>query len=255
MDTIEKNLKTPNVLQGVASLGSERPEESDAGTGADSDHLKTRTRYSEAARRRYKKQLQMEREAAKVLTPPPAAASIAKDKGEGTSAGAVKRTRAEAVTPSPKHSHQGKKPKVTDQGTFAQATKGLVRMALVHEGYPDKRLGASEVAIIRKQLRARILELAEGIKAPTFTGSWERDGAMVLACADVQTGDWLKSLASELTIGDAPLGCATDREATQATSLVVHVEEPDLTAQEALKLLDKQNTGLAVSEWVRHQGE
>lgn len=252
--THNKDINTDKVLQGVASLGSERPEKSDAGTEADSDRLKTRTKYSGAARRRYKKQLQREREDAKALTPLPAAASTAKNKGEGTSEGAGKRTRREAITPSPEHSRQGKKPKVTDQGTFAQATKGLVRMALVYEGYPDKRLGASEVTEIRKKIRGRILELAEGTKAPTFTGSWERDGAMVIACADGWSGDWLKGLASELAVGDAPLRVLPIEELPKRHRLIVHVEEPDLTAQEALKLLDRQNTGLAASEWVVTRG-
>jgi len=65
-----KNTTIDKVLQGVASLGSERPEECNAGAVSLEDHPKTRVRYSGAARRRYKKQLQREREATKAQTLP-----------------------------------------------------------------------------------------------------------------------------------------------------------------------------------------
>lgn len=163
---------------------------------------------------------------------------------------ASKRSKPEHNTPSPSEERQGKKPKISDRGSYAQATKGLVRLALVLEGYPDRKLGASEVVLIRKLIKGRILDLSMGAKAPTFTGSWERDGALVFGCADEQTGDWLKSLSSETKIGESSLRALPLDELPRRRRVVVHVDEPDVTVEEAVTLLDKQNVGLAAGEWV-----
>jgi len=62
--TTYKDTTMDKILQGMSSLGSERPEEFNSGAP------KTRARYSGAARRRHKKQLQREGEATKAQIPP-----------------------------------------------------------------------------------------------------------------------------------------------------------------------------------------
>jgi len=127
--TTTKNTIMDKVLQGVASLGSERPEECNSGAVLPEDHPKTRVRYSGAARRRYKKQLQREREATKAQIPLAEA-----DSSPGPSSGvvsivALKRARPGNNTPSPIDTCQSKRPKINNQGPYAQANKGLVRLA------------------------------------------------------------------------------------------------------------------------------
>ncbi|KYN07985.1 hypothetical protein ALC62_01035 [Cyphomyrmex costatus] len=130
----------------------------------------------------------------------------------------------------------------------------MIRMAFVPEGYPEKKLGSSEGGKIRRLVRKHILELPEDGLAPTFTGTWERDGAVIFNCANQQTVDWLKSLSTVIKIGGTALHVLPAGELPKRHRVVVHVEESDLAVEEAIKLLDRQNTGLGAREWVVVRG-
>jgi hypothetical protein len=106
---------------------------------------------------------------------------------EGCSVDAVKHARPEHCTPSPSNSHLGKRPKIADQGSYAQVTKDLIRLAVTLDSYPEKKLAKEEMSLIRKMIRGCILS-QEGAKAPTFTGLWKKDGALVFACERGNTG-------------------------------------------------------------------
>ena len=184
-------------------------------------------------------------------TTPPGAASGSEAEGGSGQVRTAKRPRSEPLsTPSPLNRQPDKRPRVSDQGSFAQAAKGLIRLAIVAEGYPDRKLGDGEVAEIRKLVRGRIIALQIGTKAPTFTGSWTRDGALVFACANEESADWLKSLSADLSLGNVPLRVLPADELPKRHRVVVHVEEPDLSVKEAISLLDRQNVGLAPGDWV-----
>jgi len=127
-------------------------------------------------------------------------------------------------------------------------------MALILEGYRDKKLGTDETGEVRRLVSRRILTLPDDAPAPTFTGSWERDGAFVFCCANEGLADWLKSLSGEIKIRGVPLRALPADELPKRYRVVVHVEEPDLTVEETIKLLDRQNTGLAAGEWVVIRG-
>lgn len=254
MSVSSNNNNLIKVLQGVASLGSELPEESSAaGASSTGAHPKTRVRYSGAARRRYKKQMQQQ-EVGKVnatKSTPPEAASASEGIGGSEQARTVKRPRSEpASTPSPSQKHTDKRPRIKDQGTFAQATRGIIRLAVAADGFPDKKLGDGEAAEIRKLIRGRIIALQRGTKAPTFTGSWLRDGALVFACANQESADWLRGLSGDISTGNVPLRVVPVDELPKRHRVVVHVEEPDLLVKEAIELLDRQNVGLAPGDWV-----
>lgn len=103
---------------------------------------------------------------------------------------------------------------------------------------------------IRKLIRGRIIALQKGTRAPAFTGSWIRDGALVFACANQESADWLKSLSGDISVGNVPLRVLPVDELPKRHRVVVHVEEPDLSVKEALELLDRQNAGLAPEDWV-----
>lgn len=249
METRVKNPTSP--LLGETSTGSERPESNpNAEAGPTKDPPKTRVRYSGAARRRYKKLLK-EGGVASPASPP----SLSKptEGGRDAPTRADKRSRPEQTTPG-SADRQGKKPKVTDQGSYAQAARGTIKLAIIPDNYPEIKLGAEDVALIRKLIRKRILELPANTRAPTFAGSWERDGALVFSCADEPTGDWLKSLPPELAVGDKPLRVLPADELPKRHRAVVHVEEPGMSAEEALKLLDRQNKDLRAGEWVVAKG-
>jgi len=59
---------------------------------------------------------------------------------------------------------------------------------------------------------------------------------------------WLKSLSGKIRVEDIPLHVLPTNELFNHYQVVVHVEESDLTAEETIKLLDRQNTGLAAGE-------
>jgi len=88
---------------------------------------------------------------------------------------------------------------------MSRRPKGLIRMALILEGYPDKKLRAGKAGEVRRLVRGRILALPDNASALAFTGSWERDGALVFCCANQGSADWLKSLSGEMKIGGVPL--------------------------------------------------
>jgi len=97
-----KDTTMDKVLQGVASIGSERPEECNSG------EPKTRVRYSGAARRRYKKQLQREGKATKAQIPPAEADFSPGPSSGGAPTVALKRARPRNNTPRPNAPRQGK---------------------------------------------------------------------------------------------------------------------------------------------------
>ncbi|KYM97062.1 hypothetical protein ALC62_12263 [Cyphomyrmex costatus] len=248
METFNLNTNFNKVLQGVASLGSEQPEENKA---ASAGLPKTRIRYSGATRRRYNKE---KARAEKAISPSPTNTPTPPGGEGGAAVGTQKRARPVHQTPSPTEYRPGKRPKVTDQGSYARTTKGMIRMAFVPEGYPEKKLGSSEGGEIRRLVRKHILELPEDGLAPTFTGTWERDGAVIFNCANQQTVDWLKSLSTVIKIGGTALHVLPAGELPKRHRVVVHVEESDLAVEEAIKLLDRQNTGLGAREWVVVRG-
>ena len=93
-----------------------------------------------------------------------------------------------------------KKPKVPEQKTYAQAAAGISRVAIVPMAYPDRKFDEEEVALLKRLVKGRILDLVRGTKAPIFQGTSDRDGAVIFNCADVETVEWLKSLTTVLTI-------------------------------------------------------
>jgi len=74
----------------------------------------------------------------------------------------------------------------------------------------------------------------------------------VIGCANQESTDWLKSFSGVIRVKDVPLRVLPADELPNRYRVVVHVEEADLTA--AVKLLDRQNTGLAAREWIVMRG-
>lgn len=108
----------------------------------------------------------------------------------------------------------------------------------------------SEVGETRKRIKELILGLPEGTMAPTFASTWEKDGALIICCANQQLVDWLKDLSAEIRVGNTPLHAAMLDELLRRHRVVVYMGKPDLTSKETIKLLDRQNTGLGAREWV-----
>jgi hypothetical protein len=161
----------------------------------------------------------------------------------------------ESSIPSPSGEQITKKPKVPEQKTYTQATAGISRVATVPMAYPDRKFDEEEVALLKESVKGRILDLVRGTKAPIFQGTSDRDGAVIFNCADVETVEWLKSLTTVLMIKEGlQLRAVGVTELPKCHRVVVHVEDPKMSVKETLDLLDRQNKGLASSEWVAVRG-
>ena len=157
--------------------------------------------------------------------------------------------------PSPSGVQQTKKPKVPEQKTYAQVAAGISRVAIVPMAYPDRKFDEEEVALLKRSVKGRILDLVRGTKAPSFQGTSNRDSAVIFNCADVETVEWLKSLAAVLSIKEGLQLCELGvDELPKRQGVVVHVEDPEMSVKETLELLDRQNKGLASSEWIVVRG-
>ncbi|XP_039310101.1 uncharacterized protein LOC105203618 [Solenopsis invicta] len=220
---------------------------------AESGLIKPRIRYSGAARRRYKKMKERGELFENIQNSPSPIVSRSVNK-EDAPINSQKRVMPEQSPCDSPNSHQNKKPKITDEKpTHAQAV-ARTKIAFVPEGYPDKRLSADEGGVVKKLIRERILQLPEDAVVPTFIGTWERDGAVIFNCANEASMDWLKSLSTEIKVEDTPLYVLPADELPKRHWIVVHSEESDLTAEEVIKLLDKQNVGLVAKEWIIVKG-
>jgi len=100
-----------------------------------------------------------------------AAEPLPTDGGEGCWDWRAKACEAGAQPPAHRRIAGARSP---DQGSYTQTTEGLIRMALVLEGYLDKKLGAGEARKVRRLVRRHILVLPDDAPAPVLTGSWER---------------------------------------------------------------------------------
>jgi len=89
------------------------------------------------------------------------------DKGRCAETGAIKRTRPKHNTSSLTEDRLGKKHKIFDQGSYAQAISEIIRIAFVPKGYPDRKLGDNEVGASKKLFREYILGFLENALIPT----------------------------------------------------------------------------------------
>jgi hypothetical protein len=264
METKEIENRYEAVLQGVATLCSERLKESkkedlgkEPAEAQPQESATTRKRYSGAARRRHKKQQQREagERAVQAVTQQTDAAAISPGSGKQGLSRAVKRSWLDSSIPSPSGEQITKKPKVPEQRTYAQTAAGINRVAIVPKAYPDKRFDEEEVALLKETVTGCILDLVMGTKAPIFQGTSERDGAVIFNCADIETVEWLKSLTTALTIKEGlQLRAVGVDELPKRHRVVVHVEDPKMSVKQILDLLDRQNEGLTSSEWVVVRG-
>ena len=113
--------------------------------------------------------------------------------------------------------------------------------------YPDRKFDEEEVALLKGSVK--------GTKTPIFQGTSDRDGAVIFNCADVEAFEWLKSLTTVLMIKEGlQLRALGVVELPKRHRVVVHVEDPEMSVKETLELLDRQNKGLASSEWIVVRG-
>ncbi|XP_077270928.1 uncharacterized protein LOC143902091 [Temnothorax americanus] len=90
--------------------------------------------------------------------------------------------------PSPSTTQLGKRPKIAaDQRTFAQATSGLARVAMVPMEYPELKLDQKEAVLLRDKVREGILGIAKCTKASTFRSTNK----------GLQAADWVVARGSE----------------------------------------------------------
>ncbi|XP_067212043.1 uncharacterized protein [Linepithema humile] len=137
-----------------------------------------------------------------------------------------------------------------DQNLSVKTVNNTITMALILEGFPEKRLDANDVSIIRKNITRRILDLDNDIKAPTFTGMWNNNGAVFIHCVDEYSKDWLEKMSRELNIRGVSVHMLPAEDMVKRHRVVVRVTDPEISADEVLKLFDRQNEGLGAKGWI-----
>jgi hypothetical protein len=188
MSNVGKNNNYKEILQDVAALCSERPEETEvSGLGKDLPKAQTQEvtkihiRYSRAVKCRYKKQFQKENKgrAMQASTCPTKGVAGTSKAGEESQTKTVEHPRSDPKTPSPSADHQSKRTMVDDQRTYAQVTAGLVKVALVLLAYSNRQLDCKEVPLVKKLITGCIFDHFKGTRAPLFQRNSERDRAII----------------------------------------------------------------------------
>lgn len=114
--------------------------------------------------------------------------------------------------------------------------------------YPNRKFEDDEVFLLKRLNKGLILDLVKNTKATTYQGISDRDGAVILNCADEETAEWLKTI--ELSFKEVlQLRPLEVDELPKTHRVFVHMEDPEMTTKEALELIDKQNKNLASHEW------
>ena len=92
--------------------------------------------------------------------------------------------------------------------------------------YPDREFNEEGVALLKRSVKWRILDLVKGTKAPIFQGTSDRDGAVIFNCADAETVEWLKSLTTVPKIKEGlQLRAVGVDKLPKCHRVVVHVED------------------------------
>jgi hypothetical protein len=79
--------------------------------------------------------------------------------------------------------------------------------------------------------------LVKGTKTLIFQGTSDRDGAVIFNCADEETVERLRSLMTVFTIKEGLQLCVMGvYELPKSNQVVVHVQNPEMTAKEAIEL-------------------
>ncbi|EFN90100.1 uncharacterized protein LOC105185458 [Harpegnathos saltator] len=214
-----------------------------------------RVRMSGAARRRRKKQREAMKEAERTaflaLSASISGGLATAARNVSTAGPSLKYARNREMDEYSPDAPPVKRLKIDDEKPHDQATSDLREIAVVPVDYPDKKLDANEVALIRRLIKLRILGLANGTKTPTFKAAWEWEGTLIFGCNDEHTRDWLKSFMSEIIVKEkVPVRALPADELFGRHHVVVHVEDPEMSVKESLEFLHRQNKELLVNEWV-----
>jgi hypothetical protein len=127
---------------------------------------------------------------------------------EGSPSKVVKLLRSDPSIRSPSGTQHDKKPKISEQRTYAHATSSLIRLAIVPMAYPDRKFEDEKFVLLKRSIKGRILDLVTGTKAPIFQGTSNRDGEVIFNCFNKETLEWLISVMTVLSIKEGLQLCA-----------------------------------------------
>lgn len=139
-----------------------------------------------------------------------------------------------------------------DQSSYVKqfrVVNNTIKMAFILEGFPEKKLDDNDILFLKKNITRHILDLDKSIKAPTFTGMWKNDGAVIVHCVDEYSKYWLKYISHELNINGVSVRLLPAEDLYKPHRVMVHVTYSEISIKDVLKLFDKQNEGLAAEEW------
>lgn len=126
-----------------------------------------------------------------------------------------------------------------------------VRVGIVPKDYPDVELSSQQLLATRKAILAKVVQQRKEMVKPKFGQCSFRTGHLILVCKNQETADWLKSIASTLSIAGEVELVALDENKIPRPEIIIGffpVSAEDST-DEILALLESQNDGLNTDEW------
>ena len=126
-----------------------------------------------------------------------------------------------------------------------------VKMAVLLEGHPNKRLSEEQSTDLELLITEKISKNEEGF-APTFLSCRLENGAFIINCADAESSKWLERTVSQinpwkeqkLLVGEA-------KKLVRTTKIIAKLPRvcAKLDSKEIMRKIEAQNGGLTPTEW------
>ncbi|KAI5748038.1 hypothetical protein M8J77_021180 [Diaphorina citri] len=133
--------------------------------------------------------------------------------------------------------------------SFANALRSI-KVGVLAERYPEENLTNEQMVAIQAQILEKISE-KEGGPDPQFSGIAHRPGWLSITCDDEATSQWLKSIIGEVKPWEgANLKVVEEGDLPKSKILSAYFpSSSEDTTEKILKMVKKQNSRLATSEW------
>lgn len=126
-----------------------------------------------------------------------------------------------------------------------------VRVGIVPKDYPNVELTSAQLLATRKAILSKVAQQRKEKIKPKFGQCLLRTGHLILVCKNQETADWLKSIASTISVVEDVELTALDEKKIPRPEIIIGffpVSAEDST-DDILELLESQNEGLNTDEW------
>lgn len=126
-----------------------------------------------------------------------------------------------------------------------------VRVGIVPKDCPNMELTSAQLLATRKAILSKVAQQRKEKIKPKFGQCLLRTGHLILVCKNQETADWLKSIASTISVVEDVELTALDEKKIPRPEIIIGffpVRAEDST-DDILELLESQNEDLNTDEW------